>query len=146
MVADPKAPKPTQEEAYAQLRYLQSVYSQQYELIEEQIASYTLSIDGVRKGSVFLGDVKSAHKKNTLVSLGGGAYIEATFGDINKTMVYVGAGYLVEKSVAEAKLFVDNTLKKQEESLKRLDADRRKLQEELMSVAYKMESMQPQQR
>lgn len=144
MPADSKAPQPTQQEVYSQLRYLQNVYSQQYELLEQQIAPYTITIDGVRKGSVFLSEVKSASKKNTLVSVGGGAYVEATLGDISKTMVYVGAGYLVEKSAADAKTFVDEMLKRQEDSLKRLDADRRKLQSELMSVAYKLESMPPQ--
>jgi prefoldin alpha subunit len=130
------------ESAYAQLRYMQNVYSQQYELIEEQIASYSVSLDAVRKGAAFLGSSKQANKSKTLISVGGGAYIEATLPEIKTTLVYIGSGYLVEKSVLEAKEFIEANQKNQEVMLNKLDAERKKLQNELISIAYKMESMQ----
>ncbi|MCL5008397.1 MAG: hypothetical protein M1156_00715 [Candidatus Marsarchaeota archaeon] len=54
----------------------------------------------------------------------------------------MGSGYLVEKSVLEAKEFIEANQKNQEVMLNKLDAERKKLQNELISIAYKMESMQ----
>jgi prefoldin alpha subunit len=99
----------------------------------------------MRKGVQFLNDSKQADKKKTLISIGGGAYVEALFPDIRSALVYVGAGYLVERSVAEAKAIVEDNKNKQEEMLKKLDAERRKLQSELISISYRIETMQQQQ-
>ena len=142
-MAENSAPD-SKENAYAQLRYLQSVYSQQYELLEEQIATYSISLDSVRKGVQFLDGTREASKSKTLVSLGGGAYAEASFPDIKSVLVYVGAGYLLEKGVDSAKSYIDEGRKKQEEMLRKLDTERRKLQGELINIAYKMEAMQQQ--
>ncbi len=136
------AERNTDKQAYAQLRYMQNVYSQQYELLEEQMATYSLSLDSIRKGAQFLGESKQASNAKTLVNIGGGAYVEASLPELKSTLVYVGSGYLVERSVTEAKAFIEGNQKKQEELLKKLDAERRKLQNELMSIAYRMEAMQ----
>ncbi len=132
-------------DAYAQLRYLQNAYSQQYELIEEQMATYSISLESVRKGIEFLADAKKASNTKTLINIGGGAYTLASFPEIKSILVYVGAGYLVEQSLDVAKEYVDNGRKKQEETLRKLDNERKKLQGELMGIAYKMEEMQQKQ-
>ncbi len=144
MTASESATK-NEENAYAQLRYLQNMYSQQYELLEEQIATYSVSLDSIRKGADFLGKTGQANKSKTLVSVGGGAYVEAAFPEIKATLVYVGAGYLVEKGVSEAKEYVEANQKKQELLLGKLDAERRRLQGELINLSYKLESMQARQ-
>ena len=135
----------TEENAYAQLRYMQNMYSQQYQLLEEQMATYSLSLDSLRKGVQFLAAAKPSSKSKTLLNIGGGAYVEASLPEIKSILVYVGSGYLMEKSVTESKEFVEGNLKKQEEILSKLDAQRKKLQGELINISYKLESMQQQQ-
>ena len=41
IMAEDAPAKQTKEEAYAQLRYMQNAYTQQYQLLEDQIATYT---------------------------------------------------------------------------------------------------------
>ncbi|MGC8479310.1 MAG: prefoldin subunit alpha [Candidatus Micrarchaeia archaeon] len=129
-------------EAVNQLRYLQNVYSQQYEIIENQISTYSMSIDAIQKGIDALEKATKSEKVNTLINTGPGVYMDGVITNTKTTLTYIGAGYLVEKTVAEAKEFISNNKKRQEEVLKKLVSEKSKLQNELLDIMYKLESLQ----
>ncbi len=131
-------------DAINQLRYLQNVYSQQYEVLENQISTYTMSIDAILKGVEALEKATTAEKSKTLINTGPGVYMEGEITNNKTTLTYVGAGYLIEKTVAQAKEFIELNKKKQEEVLKKLLSEKSKLQSELIDVMYKLESLQQQ--
>ena len=70
--------KPTAAEAQAQLRYLQNVYSQQYELIENEIATFAMAMGAIQKNMDMLESKERLSNSTILISGEGGAYIEAS--------------------------------------------------------------------
>lgn len=134
--------KPTAAEVQAQLRYLQSVYSQQYELLENEIATFTIAMGSVQKNLETLESRERLSNSTILISGEGGAYIEAGIKSLEKALVYVGAGYLVEKKVDEAKEYLKGNSKKQEETIRKLNAERQKIEKELMDISYRLSSLE----
>lgn len=131
-------------EAYNQLKYLQSIYSQQYEILENEIATFTLSINSIQRNMQLLENANRLEGAKILINGEGGTYIEAGINSVKKVITYIGAGYLVEKDVEDAKSFLIGNEKKQEESLKRLAAERQKIEKELVEIALKLSSFRQQ--
>ena len=141
---DLKTEETSTNEAISQLRYLQSVYSQQYELLESQIATYTMSIDAILKGLDVLNNLSQIKNSSTLINTGPGIYIEGKISDTKSLLTYIGAGYIVEKTADEANTFVESNKQKQEEVLKKMISDKNKIQGELIDILYKLEALQQQ--
>ena len=80
-------------EAISQLRYLQSVYSQQYELLENQISTYTMSIDTISKGVEVLKNKDSITSSNMLINAGPGLYFEGKMGSAKNINIRVYSIY-----------------------------------------------------
>lgn len=133
------------EQAVAQLRYLQNIYSQQYEMIESEIATYSLALSAINKNIDMLEDPDKINNKEMLLNGEGGTYIVAKIKPVEQVITYVGAGYLVEKSLEDAKAFLNDNRKKQEENLRRLSEERLKIEKELVSISYKLSAYNQQQ-
>ncbi|MCL5100421.1 MAG: prefoldin subunit alpha [Candidatus Marsarchaeota archaeon] len=129
-------------EAVMQLRYLQNVYSQQYEIVENEIANYSMALNSLSNSKLMLDNIKKLENSNTLINCDGGTYIEASIKSINKVITYIGAGYLVEKNVEEATVFVSESSKKNEDVIKKLVTEKQRLQNELVDISYKLSLMQ----
>jgi len=136
---------PSAAEAQAQLRYLQSVYSQQYELIENEIATFTIAMGAVQRNLEILESKDKLANSTILINGDGGAYIEASIKSVNKALVYVGAGYLVEKDAEAAMEFLKGNGKKQEDAIKKLISEKEKIEKELVDISYKLSALSPEQ-
>ncbi|MEM3839170.1 MAG: prefoldin subunit alpha [Candidatus Micrarchaeaceae archaeon] len=132
------------EEAIAQLQYLQSVYSQRFDILNEQIGAYNLARDASLRGIEFLRRSKSLEGSGILVSTEGGTYVEASLGKIDRVMTYVGAGYLVEKSAEQAKEYLEKALKNSDVAISRLTGELQKVEKELFDISYKMTALRQQ--
>ncbi len=131
-------------EIYAQLRYLQQMYSQQYEIIENDVATYTIANTSLQRNIDLLENVESMENSNIIISGEGGAYIPAKLSKVETVMTYVGAGYLVDRSVSEASVFLRANQKKSEEFLNRMMAEKQRIERELIDIAFKMNQLQAQ--
>ncbi len=131
------------QEIMMQLRYLQNIYSQQYEVLENDIATYTIANTSLQRNLDLL-DSEEVLDSNILISGEGGAYIPAKIGKFETVMTYVGAGYMVEKSVKDASAFLRANQKKGEEFLNRLMTDKQRVERELMDISFKMNALQAQ--
>jgi prefoldin alpha subunit len=129
------------EEAVAQLRYLQNIYSQQYEFLENEIATYSLALNSMRRNSELIENTSRLSNSKILVNGEAGMYFEAGVGIMEKVIAYVGAGYLVEKSLEEAKEFAKSNERRSEEGLRKLISDKQKVEKELMDISYKLSSV-----
>jgi prefoldin alpha subunit len=125
-------------EAQAQLRYLQNVYSQQYELLENEIATFTLAMASTQRNVDMLGSKARLENSNILINGETGVYLEAHIKKVDKAVIYVGAGYLVEKSLADAEEYLKTNVKKQEETFRKLVNERQKIEKELVDISYKL--------
>ncbi len=130
------------EEAAVQLTYLQNAYSQQYEMLTENISSYIMAHSAIQKNIDLLEKAHKLKNSSILVDADGGLLINAKVGEIDTVMTDVGAGFVVEKSVSEALDFYRKNLHASEEYLKTLVGEKEKLEKELFSVNYKLSVLQ----
>lgn len=128
-------------EIQAQLRYLQNIYTQQYDALVNEMATFSIAMGGMQRNIEMLERKDGIKNSNILISGEGGAYLEAKLGKMEKAVVYVGAGYLVEKEVEGAKQFLKDNYKKQEETMRKLSAERARMEKELVDIAYKLSMM-----
>lgn len=132
-------------EIMMQLRYLQSLYSQQYENLENNIATYTMANMSLQKNIDLLEKSKSVEGSTALVSGEGGAYIYAKVQKVSTVLTYVGAGYLIDNPPDKALSFLKENSKRGEETLSRLSAEKQKIEKELIDIQYKIGLLQYQQ-
>ncbi len=129
------------QEAMAQLQYLQSVYTQRYDILNEQLATYNIAKEAVLRSIELIENAKSVENSSVLINTEGGTYLEASVKKVDKLMTYVGAGYLVDKAPAEAKEFLEKAMKNSESSMAKLVSERQRVEKELFDISYRMQAL-----
>ncbi len=130
-----------QEMSLEQLKYMQGVYGQEYEALAANINSYVSLSAMMSRNIEFIENVERVKGSNMLLNLEAGTYIEVKASNTDKVFTYVGFGYVVEKSKDEARAFLEENKKKTDEIVKKLAADREKIETELMNIELKLNSM-----
>ncbi len=130
------------EEEINRLFYLQSLYNQQYEALMNELTTMSMAQASLERNLNLLDRKDSIKGTSILVNAEGGTYFEASVKDIKKVITYVGAGYLVEKEVEQAKEFVKKNIEQSRSAISKLAEDKKKLENEIMRVQYAIESMQ----
>jgi prefoldin alpha subunit len=139
MIDDRMAEK---EEELEKLRYMHDMYSREYEVLLNEISNYVLVSNSFERNKEVLENMESIKNANLLLNLEAGTFIEINSKDIKKVMTSVGAGYLVEKDVEGAKIFVNQNSDKVQETLRQLISQRQRLEKELIDLAYKIGALQ----
>ncbi|MGA3021044.1 MAG: prefoldin subunit alpha [Candidatus Micrarchaeales archaeon] len=129
------------EEKEGRLLYLQNLYGQQYEALMNDLTTFALAQAAIERNLHLLERKDQLKGSNILVNAEGGIYIEAKVKEIGKVMAYVGAGYLIEKNVEQAKSFMNDSVSKSKNEINRLDEEKLKLENELMKIQYEIESI-----
>jgi prefoldin alpha subunit len=132
------------EEELNRLLFIQNVYNQQYEAVMGELTSFSMAQAALRRNIHLLESKDRVKGSEILVNAEGGTYIEAALKDMKKVITYVGAGYLVDKEVGQAKEFLTKSLESSETQLKKLAEDKQKLENELMRIQYELERLQQQ--
>ncbi len=129
------------DEAIEQLQYLQTIYAQEYDNLLREITNYNAVYNATRRNLEVLNNIDSLQNNKVLVNLEGGTYIDANIGKIEKIMVYVGSNYIVEKSIEEAKLFLEESKKRQEEIINELNKQKQDVEKALIDIGIEMEKI-----
>jgi prefoldin alpha subunit len=130
------------EDEINRLFYLQSVYNQQYEALMGELTTFSVATAALERNLSLLNKASQMKGASILVNGEGGTYFEAGVKDIKKVITYVGAGYLVEKEVEQAKAFLNKSIEASKSTMDRLAEDKQKLESELMRLQYAIEAMQ----
>ena len=124
------------------LRSYAAEYSQQYELLTQQVrfiesarAEALAFIESLEALAAADGEV------STLLNLGGGVSVRATVADTKKMLVGIGAGVTVEKSTEEALSFLRDRITEMDASGKRLSESLGKLQSQMSAVEQRMQEI-----
>ncbi len=120
------------------MRYLQTVYSQQYEIILAELDTFAAAIGSLQRSIETLSSAGRLANSKALLNLEGGAYTEVSVGSADHILLYVGGGYLVEKNRDEAVSYLKSTLEKQESSMKKLSSEKQKLESAALDVSYRL--------
>ncbi len=130
------------EEEANRLFYLQNLYNQQYEALMNEITTFGMAQAAIERNLTLLEKKDELKGSNILVSGEGGTYIEADIKDIKKVMTYVGAGYLIEKDIEQAREFLKKSAEVSKSTIGRMIQDKQKLENELMRIQFAIETMQ----
>jgi prefoldin alpha subunit len=141
-MAEEAVEKGRREEEINRLLYLQSLYNQQYEAMINELTTMSLARAALERNLSLLEKKDAINGSNILVSAEGGTYFEANVKEIKKVITYVGAGYLVEKEVEQAKEFIEKSIEQSASAMSRLAEDKRRLESEMIRVQYVIETMQ----
>lgn len=132
----------TLEQEVQTLRSYAAEYSQQFELLSQQLrfiesarAESLASIEALETLAAADGEI------STLLSLGGGVSVRATVADTKKMLVGIGAGVTVEKSTEEAVSFLRDRITEMDASGKRLSESLGKLQSQMAAVEQRMQEI-----
>lgn len=136
------ADKAKTEEEINRLFYLQTIYNQQYEALMNELTTFSVALAALETNLSLLNKADQVKGANILVNAEGGTYFEAGVKDIKKVITYVGAGYLVEKEVGQAKEFLEKSIETSKSTIKKLVEEKQKLETELMRLQYTIEAMQ----
>lgn len=129
-------------EILMQLRYMQSLYGQQYENLENNIATYTMTNTSLQRNIELLEKSKSMENSHIMISGEGGAYVPAKIEKVNSVLTYVGGGYLIETTVDQSLEFLRANSKKGEEILNKILAEKKKVEKELVDIDLKLNALQ----
>lgn len=132
-------------EAQAQLQYLYNLYTQQHSMLENEIGTLTLTTAAINRNIEMLESKERLSGSKILVNGEGGAYLSATLDPMDKVLVYVGAGYMLEKNTEQAREYLKSARAKQEEAIRKLSADRQRVGKEIVSVSYNLSQLQAEQ-
>jgi len=129
------------EEVIEQLRYLQSLYTQEYEAILSEISNYSLIYNATKRNIEVLENLGMLENGKILLNLEGGTYIEARLNKIERALVYVGSGYLVEKGLEEAKAFLSENRQREEQLMNELTKQKESIEKSLIDITFELEKI-----
>ena len=117
-------------------------YSQQYELLTQQLR-FIESARGEALASIETLEAFSGLEEgvSTLLTLGGGVSVRAAITDTKRFLVGIGAGITVEKTTEDAITFLHDRVTEMNASAKRLSESSGKLQEQMRAVEQRMQEI-----
>lgn len=131
----------TKEEQAYTLQYLQQLYQNQYSAIANDMnrsVQYLNELNGVQKT---LESAPMANGKDALISIGANAYINSKVKKLDSILVGVGAGYVVEKDIEEAKGFIVGKVEKVTALFNRLLKNRNELRDAIVDVTSRLDAL-----
>ncbi|MEM0094409.1 MAG: prefoldin subunit alpha [Candidatus Micrarchaeaceae archaeon] len=124
-----------------ELRFLQQLYEENYKELSE-IISNSISTSNMMSANIEVLSKIDEIKSNTLLlNLGAGTYVEVKMAGNGKIMTYVGAGYIVEKSAEDAKNFLEENRSKTLDFIKKIDDERKQVEDALLEISYRLGAM-----
>ena len=134
------------EEDLEQLKYLYDAYTRQYEAIVGEISNYLMISAAYDRNLETLNKLDTIQNSNMLVSLEAGTFMQVDVKEVKTLITNVGAGYMVEKSVEEAKEFLSTNSIKIQQSVNALVSQRQKVEKEVLDLSFRLNAMsQPKQ-
>ena len=130
------------QEELNQLAYLQNMYSREYEALTDQISNYLTLANSFERNREVLTNMDKVQNSNMLVSLEAGMFAEVSAKKVTNVITNVGAGYMIEKTIDEAKEFIGKNSERLNQSVKKLMEQRQRMEAQLLDLSYKINEMQ----
>ncbi|HUC38721.1 MAG TPA: prefoldin subunit alpha [Candidatus Acidoferrum sp.] len=129
-----------EEEIYT-LRYLQQLYQNQYTSIVNEMNRSMEYLNELNIAQKTIESTGELNGKGALIGLGAGMYITSSVKKINSILVGIGGGYVVEKSIDEAKQFTVARIERVTALFNRLVKSRNEVRNAAMDVSYRLDAL-----
>jgi prefoldin alpha subunit len=145
--APPQKPQPKSEQqvtkigAMEELRYIQQLYQTQYMMVGQEVESRAAALRELEGARLTLENYDKVKGKKNVLPVGAGIFVNGAIGESSTVLMEIGAGYMLERTIDEAKAAVAKKLDKETEAIKHLQKSRRELEAALVEVSYRIESL-----
>jgi prefoldin alpha subunit len=122
-----------------ELGYMQQLYQNQYMMLNNSMTTHLQEMQALGAVQRMLENSNMLNNKETLTYAGADVYVKAAIKDSGCVIVGVGANYLVEKSIEEAKVYVSGAIAKKTKLINDIANGRKELQSAIIDISYKIE-------
>ena len=128
-------------EEVAELSYFQQLYQGQYESISRSISTAMQTLGDMNGVRETLDKLDQAKGRNALSPIGTGTYLHSKVDETDSVVVGVGAGYLVEKNVDDAKQFISKLIERQTSTINGMLKSKDEIEAALVEVSMRLERL-----
>ncbi len=133
----PSAQQPTLQE----LQYVHQLYQSQYQLLNQEMNNKLEGLRQIAEAQKALENANEFKDKNTLIHVGAAVYMHGKLENLEKILVAVGSGYLIEKDIDAAKLHISKLLDKESKALDKMAKSKRELESAMIEISYRIEEL-----
>ena len=131
----------SKEEELTGLSYLQQLYQNQYNALAQSINSALERLADLNNTRITLENMEKISGKPSLTQIGTDAYIFSTASTNQAVLVHVGAGYLAEKSIDDAKGFISKLIERDTAFVNSMVKNRSEVENALLKVSYRLDEL-----
>jgi prefoldin alpha subunit len=122
-----------------ELRYMSQVYQGQYDTIVREINAKIAQVKELNGAQQALERMEVIGGSKALTPVGYDVYLDSSVARSDRVVVGVGAGYLVEKGVDEAKQYVAMAVEKETKAISNMTRAKKEVEAALIEIMYKLE-------
>jgi prefoldin alpha subunit len=134
----PQSPVATTVEEF---RYLQQIYQNQYLLINQEIGNRSENLRELDSAQKALENMDALKGKSTLIPMGASTFATGTITDGKSVVIGIGAGYMMEKNVDDAKNYISKAIEQETKFINQLNKNKKDVEAALMEIAYKINDL-----
>ena len=132
----------TKEEEITKNLTLIEYYKQQLESIDLQLQYLQSTLAEYQRAKITIEHLNAADEKSQiLIPVGAGAFVNASLTNAKNVLIGVGAGVVVEKTIDEAVLKLDERMKRIQENLEKMASLGQKIQNDAEDLSHKTQQM-----
>lgn len=127
---------PQQQHSEEELRYLSQAYSERYTVLTEEIRDLVGVLESLNNSKKTLMEFDSIKGKKLLTPISSIMQISTVAEGADRVMVNVGAGYVAEKSTADAEKFLDAVIEEKSKQFSTLSKEKDSIESILLQLSY----------
>ncbi len=144
-MAEPGNPHPQPQAPIAttleEFRYLQQIYQNQYALVTQEINNRSENLRELDSAQKALENIDTIKDRNTMIPMGANTFATGKITDDRSIVVGIGAGYMVEKNIDEAKNYISKAIDQETKYINQLGKSKREVESALMEIAFKVNEL-----
>jgi prefoldin alpha subunit len=132
----------TKEEEITRNLTLIEYYKQQLESIDMQLQYMQTTLADYQRAKITIEQLHDAtENSDLLIPVGGGTFVNASLKNTSNVLIGVGAGIVVEKTIDEAVIKLDERINRIQENLEKMLALGQKIQSDAQELSHKTQHM-----
>ncbi len=124
-----------------EFRYLQQIYQNQYGLVSQELNNRTENMRELDAAQKALENIDTIKDKSTMIPVGANTFALGKITDNKSVVVGIGAGYMVEKNIEEAKNYIAKALEQETKYINQLNKNKKDVEAALMEIAFKVDEL-----